>query len=93
MKEPAQPLFLERQSYLRRRLIDAARVLPIFGLFLFMLPLLWPSPEADTTPFIAQKGLYIFAVWLVLVICAAVLAYRIRPEDPAPREGKAQEKT
>ena len=26
MKEPVQPLFLERHSYRRRRLIDAARV-------------------------------------------------------------------
>ena len=35
-------LFLERQSYRRRRLSEVARLMPIFGAGLFMVPLLWP---------------------------------------------------
>ena len=38
---PTRPLFLARHGYRRRRIMDAARVLPILGGFLFFLPLLW----------------------------------------------------
>ena len=33
-----EPVFLERQSYRRRRLGDAAKFLPFVGLVLFLLP-------------------------------------------------------
>lgn len=40
----AQPrLFLERASYRRRRWVDAVRLLPFVGLFLWLVPLVWPS--------------------------------------------------
>ena len=43
MSEPNQPLFLERTSYRRRRVADAARLVPFVGLMLWLLPALWAS--------------------------------------------------
>ena len=73
MKRPRAPLFLKRQSYRRRRLRDAARMLPIVGIFFFLLPILWSPGETlrkDTAP----DGVFLFAIWLGLVAVAAALA-------------------
>lgn len=41
MRAGREPLFLARQTYRRRRVADAARLLPVLGgALLFMLPLL-----------------------------------------------------
>lgn len=67
------PLFLKRRSYRRRRLHDAARLLPVFGAFFFLLPVLW-SPGSSPTHDTAPDGLYLFVVWFLLIIAAAALA-------------------
>ena len=67
------PVYLARGSYRRRRIMDAARLLPFVGVFLFALPMLWGSEESPgaTT---AREGLYLFAVWAGLILAAGVLA-------------------
>jgi uncharacterized membrane protein len=67
------PLFLKRGSYRKRRLRDAARMLPIVGAFLFALPMLW-AQDGSTPEGTAGDGLYIFVVWLGLVAAAAAMA-------------------
>ncbi len=89
-------LYLARRSYRRRRLIDAARLLPLMGVVLFLLPLLWAPAEAPETA-TARQGLYVLAVWFALVVAALVLARRLpRGDDgrddesedaPAPGSG------
>lgn len=61
-------LFLGRQSYRRRRLADAARLLPFLGAALLVLPLLWPDQSAgdDAVP-LSSAMLYIFVCWGVLI--------------------------
>ncbi|MXQ06764.1 hypothetical protein GQ651_02780 [Alphaproteobacteria bacterium GH1-50] len=72
MSRPPEPLFLARQSYRRRRLGDAARVLPILGAVLLLLPILW----ADTAR--TSGGLvYIFATWAILIVIVAVVSSRL----------------
>lgn len=46
------PLFLARADYRRRRLRDAARLLPVVGALLMLLPLLWQGqvPEPGIKP-------------------------------------------
>ncbi|MFC6688022.1 hypothetical protein [Jhaorihella thermophila] len=68
----APPVFLERQSYRRRRLLDAARLLPIMGAALFAVPLLWPRASAvgDGVP-TSSAILYIFSVWAGLIVVNA----------------------
>lgn len=67
------PLFLARRSYRRRRVADAARLLPFLGLFLILLPILW-QPRQSPAPDTAAGGVYLFAVWAVLVLGAFLLS-------------------
>lgn len=78
LKRPRRPLFLARQSYRRRRMMDASRLLPFLGFFLFLLPILWhpaETAEADT----ARGEVYVFAVWFGLILAAFILARWLAP--------------
>ena len=73
VKRPRALLFLPRPSYRLRRLADAARLLPLLGGFLWLLPILWGPGETsarDTAP----DGIYLFVVWAILIGLAALLA-------------------
>lgn len=76
MKErPRQPLFLARQSYRQRRLMDAARLLPVLGAFLFLLPVLWgPRPGTVEGRATASDGIYIFLAWAGLILAAFLMS-------------------
>ena len=79
MKRPAGPLFVARRSYRVRRLRDAARLVPVLGAFLFLVPLLWePAPEQPRN--LARDAIYVFGVWAGLVIVSAVLSRRLRQD-------------
>ncbi len=79
------PMFLERRSYRLRRMKDAVRFLPVLGLGLWMVPLLWPV-QRDTDPMLLSAALrYIFGIWALLVLVAWALWRRTReaPDDTA----------
>lgn len=80
-RRPKPPLFLARAPYRRRRLRDAARLLPVLGLFLLLLPLLW-APDSRMA---LESGdvIYFFAVWLGLVLLAAAFAPGLRGGEGA----------
>jgi hypothetical protein len=89
MRKPKRPLFLARAPYRQRRLRDAARLLPVLGVFLLLLPLLW-TPEARLS-LRAADVVYFFAVWLVLIALAAGFAPGLRSRDGAERPGDGDE--
>jgi hypothetical protein len=66
-------LFLQRLPYRRRRRIDAARLLPVFGLFLLLLPMLW-APSGGEGRRTALDGIYLFGVWGGLILVARALS-------------------
>jgi hypothetical protein len=77
---------LEHQAYRRRRIMDAARLLPVLGFGLVMLPMLWTNGRSvDST---ASGLVYLFAVWVVLILLAAWVSRRLfdpvrsDPADP-----------
>ena len=75
------PVFLEQHSYRRRRLTDAARLLPLLGAALFAVPLLWPvAPDGDPARQMPTSAalFYIFAVWAGLIVVNAVFAWLSR---------------
>lgn len=66
--------FVDRRTYRRRRLMDLARLLPIFGALAFAVPLLWPDPDPYPAPG-SHGGLalstaitYLFVVWALLIL-------------------------
>lgn len=90
MAKRRAPLFLKRKSYRLRRLRDAARLLPILGGFLVLLPVLW-TPGASSGADTAWDGIYLFSVWLVLVAAAAALAPGLAHDAPEGDEADALE--
>jgi hypothetical protein len=91
MRPPRPPEFLARRSYRLRRLMDAARLLPIFGLLLLLLPMLRADSDTAAPP-TAMEGVYLFAVWGGLIVMAYVASLWLRktldqpaqPAQPAP---------
>ena len=78
MKSPREPMFLARQTYRRRRLMDAARLLPFIGAFAFAVPVLW-NEGAETS----SGVIYLFVAWMVLILLAAWLSQKLDldPDD------------
>ena len=77
------PVFLVRRSYRRRRIGDAARMLPVLGTVLFLLPAFGLGEGQG-----AVQVVYLFAAWLALIVASAVLSRAVsRPpvDDPAAR--------
>ncbi|MEE4118008.1 MAG: hypothetical protein V2I65_03230 [Paracoccaceae bacterium] len=66
------PLFLHRETYRHRRVMDAARLLPLFGTALLLLPLLWAEDHAT-----ASGAVYLFLAWFGLIVAAGLLARRL----------------
>ena len=82
MRRPRQPLFLARATYRRRRLRDAARLLPVVGVFLLAQPLLWPQGGAGPVV------VFVFVVWALLIGLAALLSPGLdQPEAPPNATG------
>lgn len=85
MKAPLTPLFLARHSYRSRRIMDFSRLLPVIGLFLFFLPLLWGRHGGSSAALI-----FLFASWFILIVLGAVtarlLGRGVVPEDASEAE-------
>ncbi|MEP2533829.1 hypothetical protein [Shimia sp.] len=73
MNEGRKSVFLERQSYRRRRLVDTIRILPLIGALLWAVPLLWPN-QSEGAVSGSDAVIYIFVVWFGLVIVGAMLS-------------------
>ena len=73
MTRQSKPVFLERGTYRRRRMRDAAQLLPILGLLLFLVPLLWTGdPDAPATT--GRGIIYVFAAWAGLIASSMLLS-------------------
>ncbi|MGD9919378.1 MAG: hypothetical protein AB7U46_15300 [Paenirhodobacter sp.] len=83
------PLFLARRSYRRRRMMDAARLLPVLGAILFLLPGLW-HPAETPAPDTGRGGLYLFAIWCGLVAAGFALARGLAPALDAEEEAEGE---
>lgn len=75
------PVFVERRTYRRRRLVDAARLLPVLGVALVCLPLLWIS-DTGTYTSTTYAMIYFFGLWVALVIATGILAKYLKQDAP-----------
>jgi len=90
--EAAHPQFLDLKSYRRKRLIEAAKLLPVLGAIcvLFPLPYLFlAEPGAQTvargqaaTQSATPLAIYFFVVWIALIGAAFVLARALGRRTP-----------
>ncbi|MEM6481920.1 MAG: hypothetical protein AAF922_14960 [Pseudomonadota bacterium] len=87
--EPA-PLFVGRRDYYLRRMADAARLLPILGVGLFMFPLFWIAPETvsseiggpdDRSVRTVAVMVYLFVVWIVLAAVSGLISRKLGDES------------
>ena len=85
MPRPPRPVFLAASSYRQKRIRDAARLLPVVGAILLLIPLLW-TPSAQEGG-VSNSGalLYIFGIWTALVLGAFLLS-RVLHTDKEARE-------
>lgn len=89
-------MFLEREPYRRRRLTDGARVLPVLGFVLILLPALWSISGTSGT---AGEAVYLFVLWILLIGVAALISRPLRSiqdreanaNRPKPPEGNLAE--
>ena len=71
-------LYLARASYRRRRLIDAARLLPLLMLALWLLPLLWGGGDSGRPVGEGARAvIYVFAIWGVGILASVALSYAL----------------
>jgi hypothetical protein len=82
---PAAPLFVERHTYRRRRLVDAGRALPVLGMVLWFLPLLWLNGARPVPA--SQALVYLFGVWIALPLAAWALNRAIARQGGAGYAG------
>ena len=73
MSQSKGTVYLERRTYRRRRMMDAARLLPILGIFLFLVPM-FRTRDAEDPAMTAGGGLYIFVIWAFLIVAAVLLS-------------------
>lgn len=64
-----RPLFLERASFRRRRLGDAARVLPVLTTLAVLLPVWWLPAGVS----FAAGAVALFILWAVVIVAVYVL--------------------
>ncbi len=81
MSDGKPALFVQQRTYRRRRMADAARMLPVLGGILFMIPLLWLGSGGMST---ANVMIYLFVVWVALACVAGLLSRRLGPEEDQP---------
>ncbi|MCK9517133.1 MAG: hypothetical protein WCZ18_12425 [Ottowia sp.] len=67
---------------------SAAVALPLLGLFLLMPPVVTLFAGGMGVAGVPLIAIYLFGVWAALILCAGLLAWRLRPErtrtdDPA----------
>jgi len=84
VKPPSAPPFLARDSYRLRRLMDAARFLPVFGFVMLLLPLMREDPETGAAS-AASEGVYLFAVWLALILGTFLMSRGLRKAFDPPK--------
>lgn len=79
MAERGEPLFLARDSYRQRRLGDAARLLPVLGVVLLLLP--------GFITVTVDALIYIFSVWALLIVAIGLMSRPLSRRGPLEDAG------
>ena len=80
-------LFLERRTYRRNRLQDAARLAPILGVLLFFGPVFILTSDTGVGGSTSGWLVYFLGVWFGLVILSAALSVALGRAFPRGEDG------
>jgi hypothetical protein len=86
----ARRVFLERRTYRKNRLQDAARLLPVLGMILFFGPVFISDDtggEAGAGTGLAEWLVYCFVVWAMLIALTALVNRALGANEK--RQGRA----
>lgn len=83
---PGSRLFLEWESYRRKRAMDAGNLIPVFGLILFFLPILIASGR-ESLP-LGSAMIYVFAAWSVLIAVSVWLSRLLSQPETQDNNGQ-----
>jgi len=74
--ERASPQFLDLKSYRHKRIIDAAKLLPVIGAagLFFPLPFLFMDKSPSGAGGATEVALFFFGGWIVLIVAALLLS-------------------
>ncbi len=86
MSRRTKPVFVGKETYRRRRLIDAARLLPLLAVALMALPLLWSGGD-NAAGLTTNVMIYLFGLWAVLLICVAGISYYLKSDAEPSEDG------
>ncbi|MFT5649614.1 MAG: hypothetical protein ACJAXK_002133 [Yoonia sp.] len=73
---PKHGAFVAKDTYRKRRMRDLARAVPVIGVVLLGIPLLWSDAALNSSAIV-----YIFVVWVLLILLAAAIS-RVVSNDP-----------
>lgn len=82
MRPSSWPPFLERAAYRRRRLGDAARVLPVLALLLVLVPVWWVPASVSY----AAGMVWLFGLWAALIVAVWALHRALIRADAAANQ-------
>jgi len=87
---PQSKLFLESDSYRRRRMMDAVRMLPILCVLLWsIVPMMWPNHAADEGQTALSTAIgYLFISWAFAASVAFLLWRRLGRYDDMSSDTK-----
>lgn len=78
-EQPQPAVFPERHSYRYQRLLDATKFLPVLGVLLFLLPLLWPESDLEGAGVAMSSAIiYLFSVWIALILAILIFVKGLR---------------
>ncbi|MGB0967858.1 MAG: hypothetical protein ACPGUX_06710 [Halocynthiibacter sp.] len=83
---PGSRLFLEWESYRRKRAMDAGNIFPVLGVILFLLPVLFASGR-DSLP-VSGAMIYVFAAWTVLIALSVWLSRLLSQPETQDNNGQ-----
>ncbi len=82
MSEPPEPISQQdRAAQRKRKTRESATFLPLLGIFLLLTPLISIFTRDSHPEGIPNAVLYVFGIWIVLIVLAAILARRLQQED------------
>jgi hypothetical protein len=79
----ARRLFLERRTYRKNRLQDAARLLPVLGMILFFGPVFITGEDGQGAG-MADWLVYLLITWLGLIAVTMLVSRALAEDAPAP---------